>query len=85
VYHLKGNFLNNVNPFSKCDIILNIITISTLNLEICNILTYFLLLSTELDARTKMSKVQVKGIFPGAKVTRGVDWDWGNQVYIIIW
>lgn len=28
-----------------------------------------------------MSKVQVKGIFVGAKVVRGPDWDWGNQVY----
>jgi len=28
-----------------------------------------------------MSKVQVKGIFVGAKVVRGPDWDWGNQVF----
>ena len=27
-----------------------------------------------------MSKIPVKGIFVGAKVIRGPDWDWGNQV-----
>ncbi len=27
-----------------------------------------------------MIKLQVKGIFVGAKVVRGPDWDWGNQV-----
>lgn len=26
-----------------------------------------------------MAKVQSKGIFVGAKVARGPDWDWGNQ------
>ncbi|EFX67755.1 hypothetical protein DAPPUDRAFT_261080 [Daphnia pulex] len=32
-----------------------------------------------LEKRQNMSKVQVKGIFVGAKVVRGPDWDWGNQ------
>lgn len=27
-----------------------------------------------------MQKLQLKGIFEGAKVVRGTDWDWGNQV-----
>lgn len=25
--------------------------------------------------------LQVRGIFVGAKVVRGSDWDWGNQVW----
>ena len=33
-----------------------------------------------MEKRQSMSKVQVKGIFVGAKVVRGPDWDWGNQV-----
>jgi len=24
-------------------------------------------------------KIDAKGIFPGARVVRGQDWDWGNQ------
>ncbi|XP_057380632.1 E3 ubiquitin-protein ligase MIB2-like [Daphnia carinata] len=32
-----------------------------------------------LDKRQSMIKLQVKGIFVGAKVVRGPDWDWGNQ------
>lgn len=39
------------------------------------------LLSVALEKRQNMSKVQVKGIFVGAKVVRGPDWDWGNQVF----
>ena len=38
--------------------------------------------SVLLDKRHSMTKVQVKGIFVGAKVVRGPDWDWGNQVNI---
>lgn len=29
--------------------------------------------------RKGCSKVELKGIFIGAKVVRGPDWDWGNQ------
>lgn len=29
--------------------------------------------------RQGVAKAQSKGIFVGAKVTRGPDWDWGNQ------
>lgn len=29
--------------------------------------------------RLGKSKVDARGIFPGAKVKRGPDWDWGNQ------
>jgi E3 ubiquitin-protein ligase mind-bomb len=36
--------------------------------------------SVAMEKRQSMSKVQVKGIFVGAKVVRGPDWDWGNQV-----
>ena len=29
--------------------------------------------------RINCTKVQSKGLFPGAKVTRGRDWKWGEQ------
>ena len=29
--------------------------------------------------RKGCAKVQMKGIFVGAKVVRGPDWDWSNQ------
>ena len=29
--------------------------------------------------RLDKCKIQAKGIFPGAQVVRGPDWDWGNQ------
>lgn len=29
--------------------------------------------------RKGCTKVQMKGIFVGAKVVRGPDWDWGSQ------
>ncbi|XP_022251627.1 E3 ubiquitin-protein ligase MIB2-like [Limulus polyphemus] len=33
----------------------------------------------EMSKRQGAVKLLVRGIFPGAKVTRGPDWDWGNQ------
>ncbi|KAG1686681.1 E3 ubiquitin-protein ligase MIB2 [Nymphon striatum] len=36
-------------------------------------------LGSETPKRQGMAKVQSKGIFVGAKVARGPDWDWGNQ------
>jgi E3 ubiquitin-protein ligase mind-bomb len=33
----------------------------------------------EVPAREKSTKTDVKGIFMGARVVRGVDWSWGNQ------
>lgn len=35
--------------------------------------------SIEVAARKNSSKVPLQGIFVGAKVVRGPDWDWGNQ------
>ncbi|XP_065331956.1 E3 ubiquitin-protein ligase MIB1 [Cloeon dipterum] len=32
-----------------------------------------------LDARRKSKKIAVRGIFPGARVVRGVDWQWEDQ------
>lgn len=29
--------------------------------------------------RKEETKVRLEGIFIGAKVVRGYDWDWGNQ------
>ena len=29
--------------------------------------------------RSKERKIQARGIYPGAKVTRGPDWEYGNQ------
>jgi len=36
-------------------------------------------LGVPVNERKNMSKIPVKGIFVGAKVIRGPDWDWGNQ------
>lgn len=33
----------------------------------------------ELTPRKNCTKVPLKGIFIGAKVIRGPDWEWGNQ------
>lgn len=33
----------------------------------------------EMGPRKGCAKVQMKGIFVGAKVVRGPDWDWSNQ------
>ncbi len=32
-----------------------------------------------LESRRKSKKLIYKGIYPGAKVTRGVDWQWDDQ------
>lgn len=31
------------------------------------------------DPRRKSKKIAVRGIFPGARVVRGVDWQWEDQ------
>lgn len=33
----------------------------------------------ELPPRHESPKIVSKGIFAGARVTRGYDWDWSNQ------
>lgn len=33
----------------------------------------------DLMARLDSPKIVSKGVFAGARVTRGPDWDWGNQ------
>ena len=32
-----------------------------------------------MDQRRKTKKLQTRGLFPGARVTRGVDWQWDDQ------
>ena len=40
----------------------------------------FLVLSRALvEARRKSKKITARGIFPGARVVRGVDWQWEDQ------
>ena len=31
------------------------------------------------EARRKSKKITARGIFPGARVVRGVDWQWEDQ------
>lgn len=31
------------------------------------------------ESRRKSKKLAFKGIYPGAKVVRGIDWNWDNQ------
>jgi len=33
----------------------------------------------EVPAREHSTKIEVKGLFIGARVVRGVDWHWGDQ------
>jgi len=33
----------------------------------------------EVPAREHSAKMEVKGLFVGARVVRGVDWHWGDQ------
>lgn len=32
-----------------------------------------------IEARRKSKKITARGIFPGARVVRGVDWQWEDQ------
>ena len=32
-----------------------------------------------MESRRKSKKISARGIFPGARVTRGVDWQWDEQ------
>lgn len=41
-----------------------------------NICIYYRVLT---DPRRKSKKIAVRGIFPGARVVRGVDWQWEDQ------
>ena len=38
-----------------------------------------LFFSIHVGKRTNFTKVQSKGLFPGARVSRGRDWKWGDQ------
>ena len=38
-----------------------------------------------LEPRRKSKKIPVRGIFPGARVIRGVDWQWEDQVHIFFY
>jgi E3 ubiquitin-protein ligase mind-bomb len=42
-------------------------------------LTMYFHCRVEMGPRKGCAKVQMKGIFVGAKVVRGPDWDWSNQ------
>ena len=33
----------------------------------------------DIGPRKSISKIPLQGIFVGARVVRGPDWDWGNQ------
>jgi E3 ubiquitin-protein ligase mind-bomb len=37
-----------------------------------------------LEPRRKSKKIPVRGIFPGARVIRGVDWQWEDQVLVYV-
>jgi E3 ubiquitin-protein ligase mind-bomb len=37
------------------------------------------MLRVDLQPRQESPKIVSKGIFAGARVIRGPDWDWGNQ------
>ena len=42
---------------------------------------YFVfIIRVDVEFRQGAIKLQARGIFVGAKVVRGPDWDWGNQV-----
>ena len=32
-----------------------------------------------MESRRKSKKISARGIFPGARVVRGVDWQWEDQ------
>ena len=32
-----------------------------------------------MESRRKSKKISARGIFPGARVSRGVDWQWDDQ------
>lgn len=39
----------------------------------------FLFTRVCMETRRKSKKITVRGIFPGARVIRGVDWQWEDQ------
>lgn len=45
----------------------------------CDIESYFLFFRVLLEPRRKSKKITARGIFPGARVVRGVDWQWEDQ------
>lgn len=49
-------------------------------LEVWNTLFSFVFASRVIcEARRKGKKITARGIFPGARVVRGVDWQWEDQ------
>lgn len=45
-----------------------------------NLLLQFVIISRVLlEPRRKSKKITARGIFPGARVVRGVDWQWEDQ------
>lgn len=37
------------------------------------------------ESRRKSKKITMRGIFPGARVVRGVDWQWEDQDGEFVW
>ena len=50
-----------------------------LSLMIIVTLSFMLVFRVICEARRKSKKVTARGIFPGARVVRGVDWQWEDQ------
>lgn len=40
---------------------------------------FLVIFRTLLEPRRKAKKITVRGIFPGARVIRGIDWQWDDQ------
>ena len=40
---------------------------------------FYLIARICVETRRKSKKITVRGIFPGARVIRGVDWQWDDQ------
>ena len=49
------------------------------NLLVSALDTYYYYYRFKVSKRNGSTPCQLRGIFAGAKVVRGPDWDWGNQ------
>lgn len=54
-------------------------TIIEIFVHFCYIINFFILFRIDLPVRANLRKCELRGIFPGAKVVRGFNWEWGNQ------
>ena len=57
--------------------------IFSLFVDFCDIYAHFIFsfinFRIEVSARENAIKIEARGIFVGAKVTRGLDWRWNDQ------